>query len=79
MKFGSKLLSNFLRGRRNFSLKFLARLNPAHMGQYAGGVKMGEPQENPHGTPASRTWLVSHAHSVRLKPTPDTEVRLEGH
>ena len=38
-------------------------------------VKMGEPQEKPPGTPASRTWLVSHVARAGLEPTPDTAVR----
>ena len=29
-------------------------------GQSVGGAKTGEPREKPPGTPASRTWLVSH-------------------
>ena len=41
-------------------------------GQSVSGVKMGEPQEKPPGTPASRTWLVSHVARAGLKPTPDT-------
>ena len=45
------------------------------MGQSVGGAKTGEPQEKPPGTPASRTWLVSHVARVVLKPTPDTGVR----
>ena len=32
-------------------------------------------QEKPPGTPASRTWLVSHVARAGLKPTPDTAVR----
>ena len=41
-------------------------------GQSVGGAKTGEPREKPPGTPASRTWLVSHV--VRggggLEPAP---------
>ena len=44
-------------------------------GQSVGGAKMGEPRENPPGTPASRTWLVSHVARAGIKPTPDTAVR----
>ena len=44
-------------------------------GQSVGLLKMGEPQEKPPGTPASRTWHVSHVASVGLEPTPDTAVR----
>ena len=29
-------------------------------GQSVGGAKTEEPREKPPGTPASRTWLVSH-------------------
>ena len=29
-------------------------------GESVGGAKTGEPREKPPGTPASRTWLVSH-------------------
>ena len=32
-------------------------------GQSVGGAKTGEPREKPPGTPASRTWLVSHGQS----------------
>ena len=46
------------------------------MGQSVGGRKReGEPREKPPGTPASRTWLVSHVASAGLKPTPDTAVK----
>ena len=34
------------------------------------------PQEKSPGTPASRTWLVSHVVRAGLEPTPDTAVRL---
>ena len=44
-------------------------------GQSVGGAKTGEPREKPPGTPASRTWLVSHVASAGLEPTPDTAVR----
>ena len=44
-------------------------------GQSVGGAKTGEPQEKPPGTPASRTWLVSHVARAGLEPTPDTAVR----
>ena len=44
-------------------------------GQSVGGAKTGEPREKPPGTPASRTWLVSHVARVGLEPTPDTAVR----
>ena len=39
-------------------------------GQSEGGAKTGEPLENPPGTPASRTWLVSHVARAELEPTP---------
>ena len=39
-------------------------------GQSVGEAKMGEPQEKPPDTPASRTWLVSHVARAGLKPTP---------
>ena len=38
-------------------------------------AKTGKPREKTPGTPASRTWLVSHVASAGLKPTPDTAVR----
>ena len=44
-------------------------------GQSVGGAKMGESREKPPGTPASRTWLVSHVARAGLEPTPDTAVR----
>ena len=44
-------------------------------GQSVGGTKTGEPREKPPGTPASRTWLVSHVARAGLEPTPDTAVR----
>ena len=43
-------------------------------GQSVGGAKMGEPRKKPPGTPANRTWLVSHVASAGLEPTPDTAV-----
>ena len=43
--------------------------------QSVGGAKTGEPREKTPGTPASRTWLVSHVARVGLEPTPDTAVR----
>ena len=43
-------------------------------GQSVGGAKTGEPRENTPGTPASRTWLVSHVAGAGLEPTPDTAV-----
>ena len=45
------------------------------MGQSVGGRKRENPQENPPGTPASRTWLVSRVAIAGLEPTPDTAVR----
>ena len=44
-------------------------------GQSVGGAKTGEPREKPPGTPASRTWLVSHVARAGFEPTPDTAVR----
>ena len=44
-------------------------------GQSVGGAKTGEPREKPPGTPASRTWLVSHVARAGLEPTQDTAVR----
>ena len=41
----------------------------------SGGAKMGKPREKTPGTPASRTWLVSHVPHVGLEPIPDTGVR----
>ena len=37
--------------------------------------KRENPREKPPGTPASRTWLVSHVARAGLEPTPDTAVR----
>ena len=45
-------------------------------GQSLGVAKTGEPREKPPGTPASRTWLVSHVARAGLEPTPDTAVRI---
>ena len=49
----------------------------AHMRwrQSVGVAKPVEPKEKPPGTPANRTWLVSHVPNVGLEPTPDTVVR----
>ena len=44
-------------------------------GQSVGGAKTGEPREKPPGTPASRTWLVSHVARAGLEPAPNTAVR----
>ena len=44
-------------------------------GQSEGGTKTKEPREKTPGTPASRTWLVSHVAREGLEPTPDTAVR----
>ena len=44
-------------------------------GLSVGGAKTGDPREKPHGTPASRTWLVSHVARAGLDPTPDTAVK----
>ena len=35
-------------------------------GQSVGGAKTAQPREKPPGTPASRTWLVSHVPRVGL-------------
>ena len=43
-------------------------------GQSVGGRLTGEPREKTPGTPASRTWLVSHVARAGLEPTPDTAV-----
>ena len=45
------------------------------MGQSVGGRKRENPREKTPGTPASRTWLVSHVASAGLEPAPDTAVR----
>ena len=45
--------------------------------QSVGGAKTGEPREKPPGTPANRTWLVSHVARAGLGPTPDTEFYTE--
>ena len=44
-------------------------------GQSVSEMKMGAPREKPPGTPASRTWLVSHVARAGHEPTPDTAVR----
>ena len=44
-------------------------------GQSVVGAKTGELREKPPGTPASRTWFVSHVARAGLEPTPDTAVR----
>ena len=44
-------------------------------GQSVDGRKRENTEKKPPGTPASRTWLVSHEASARLKPTPDTAVK----
>ena len=52
------------------------KISSAHeKGQSVGGAKTGEPKKKTPGTPASRTWLVSHVPRVGLEPTPDTAVR----
>ena len=57
----------------NVSFKIISahmkRANPV------GGAKKAEPREKPHGTPANRTWLVSHVASAGRDPTPETAVR----
>ena len=45
------------------------------MGQSVGGQKRENSEKKTPGTPASRTWLVSHVASAGLEPTPDTAVR----
>ena len=42
-------------------------------GQSVGGQKREIPEEKTPGTPASRSWLVSHVASEGLEPTPDIE------
>ena len=43
-------------------------------GQSVGGRKREIPEKKKTpGTPASRSWLVSHVASAGLEPTPDTE------
>ena len=66
----------------NFFIFFYSVLRPFQdyfssyeTGQLVGGAKIGEPREKPPGTPASRTWLVSHVGRAGLEPTPDTAVR----
>ena len=48
------------------------KINAADMSRWA---KTGEPRAKTPGTPASRTWLVSHVASAGLEPAPDTAVR----
>ena len=47
--------------------------------QSVGGLKLENPREKPPGTPASRTWLVSHVASAGLKPTSNTAVAMVVH
>ena len=42
-------------------------------GQSVGGRKREIPEKKTPGTPASRSWLVSHVASTGLEPTTDTE------
>ena len=42
-------------------------------GQSVGGRKREILEKKTPGTPASRSWLVSHVASAGLEPTPDTE------
>ena len=60
-----------------FSFTSLSRLfhGSYETGQSVGGAKTGEPREKTPGTPASRTWLVSHVARAEFEPTPDTAVR----
>ena len=44
-------------------------------GQSVGGAKTGAPREKTLGTPAIRTWFVSHVARAGLEPTPETAVR----
>ena len=44
-------------------------------GLSVGGAKTGEPREKPPGTPAIKTWLVSHVATAGFEPTPDTAIR----
>ena len=60
--------NSFLRPFQDYSSSY-------ETGQSVGGAKTGEPREKPPGTPASRTWLVSHVVRAGLEPTPDTAVR----
>ena len=48
------------------------KINAADMSRWA---KTGEPRAKTPGTPASRTWLVSHVASAGFEPAPDTAVR----
>ena len=57
-----------------FYVPFKIIFSSYETGQLVGGAKKGESQEKPPGTPASRTWLVSHVASAGLEPTPDTAV-----
>ena len=55
--------------------KFCNHISTYETGQSVGGAKTGVPREKPPGTPASRTWLVSHVTRAGLEPTPDTVMR----
>ena len=58
-----------------FNVSFKISFSSYETGQSVGGAKTAEPREKPPGTPASRTWLVSHVASAGRDPTPETAVR----
>ena len=63
-----------------FLIQFYApfKIISAHMrraNHAVGGRKRENPEKKPPGTPASRTWLVSHVARAGLEPSPDTAVR----
>ena len=59
-----------------FSLTSLSdNFSSYETGQSVGGAKTAELREKPPGTPANRTWLVSHVASAGRDPTPETAVR----
>ena len=58
-----------------FNVPFQDYFSSYETGQSVDGAKTGEPREKPPGTPASKTWLVSHVARAGLEPTPDTAVR----
>ena len=79
LNFVSSKLDGHLAGRVQSS-KFFFFLNSVlclfpdyfsscEVGQSVGGTKMGESGEKPPGTPASRTWLVSHMARAGLEPS----------
>ena len=75
LKFGSELRYGIRSPNVRTPVDIPNYFSSYETGQLVGGAKTGEPQEKSPGTPASRTWLVSHVARAGLEPTPDTAVR----